>query len=108
MATGIGIGVIYGLETTEFLETGQEKTQIEANFYAGFHRFFWAVALSWIVFSCSKGYGGFVNRFLSWEVFLPLSRLSYTSYLLHGTVIFLCFANFRFAMHFTHIWIVSL
>ena len=30
---------------------------------------------------------GWVNRFLSWEGFEPLARLTYTTYLVHMTVI---------------------
>ena len=26
--------------------------------YGGFHRLAWAVALSWLVFACCRGYGG--------------------------------------------------
>ena len=31
---------------------------------------------------------GFVNRFLSWNFFIPLSRLTYTLYLIHPLIIY--------------------
>ncbi|GFO30227.1 nose resistant to fluoxetine protein 6-like [Plakobranchus ocellatus] len=47
----------------------------------------WAVMLGWIVIACATGYGGFINSILSWEGFLPLSRLTYCAYLIHLTII---------------------
>ena len=47
----------------------------------------WAVVLGWIVLACSSGYGGFINSILSWEGFLPLSRLTYGAYLCHWLVL---------------------
>lgn len=47
----------------------------------------WAVALGWVVFTCARGYGGFVNDLLCWGGFVPLSRLSYIIYLVHISVI---------------------
>ncbi|XP_046600072.1 nose resistant to fluoxetine protein 6-like [Neodiprion lecontei] len=43
----------------------------------------WSIAMAWVIYACTHGYGGFVNRFLSLPLFLPLSRLSYSTYLLH-------------------------
>lgn len=41
-------------------------------------------------FHCSNPYlmfAGIVNSFLSWKLFVPLSRLTYISYLIHPVVI---------------------
>ncbi|KAH6934659.1 hypothetical protein HPB50_026720 [Hyalomma asiaticum] len=46
-------------------------------------RMLWAVSLSWITLACSSGRGGFVGKFLSWNAFVPLSKLSYGVYLIH-------------------------
>ena len=37
--------------------------------------------------TCQCSIPGWVNRFLSWEGFEPLARLTYTTYLVHMTVI---------------------
>ena len=50
-------------------------------FYAGIHRYAWGVVISWIIFACCSGYGGWVNDFLSWKVFIPLGRLTFTVYI---------------------------
>ncbi|KAK3779013.1 hypothetical protein RRG08_034271 [Elysia crispata] len=46
----------------------------------------WAVMLGWIVVACATGHGGFINSILSWDGFLPLSRLTYCAFLVHLTI----------------------
>ncbi|XP_077553693.1 nose resistant to fluoxetine protein 6-like isoform X2 [Haemaphysalis longicornis] len=50
---------------------------------AFFDRILWSLFLSLITLACGSGHGGFVGRFLSWELFIPLSRLSFGVYLIH-------------------------
>lgn len=49
--------------------------------YAGLSRFGWGLVISWIIFASVKGYGGIVNKFLSWSPFVPLARLCFCTYL---------------------------
>lgn len=51
--------------------------------YNAFYRSCWAIALSWIIFSCQNGDGGIVRDFLSLQIFKPLSRMSLSVYLTH-------------------------
>ncbi|XP_046487737.1 uncharacterized protein [Neodiprion pinetum] len=51
--------------------------------YAAFARPAWAIAVAWIIYACTQGYGGPIAETLSWPGFLPLSRLSYCVYLVH-------------------------
>jgi hypothetical protein len=48
----------------------------------------WGLGLGWIVVACTWGYGGVINTLLSWNLFLPLSRLAYASMVLHAPVMF--------------------
>lgn len=57
--------------------------ELEASFYAGFHRQIFALSISWLIFCCAHGYGGFVNHFLSWKGWVPFSKLTYSAYLCH-------------------------
>ncbi|KAH6934090.1 hypothetical protein HPB50_020028 [Hyalomma asiaticum] len=52
-------------------------------FAAFFDRILWSVLLIWITLACSSGRAGFVGRFLSWNAFVPLSKLSFGVYLIH-------------------------
>ena len=70
------------------------------------------MAIGWVIFSCvkvnklvkfnlqtvhivSQGYGGIVNDFLSWSFWAPLSRLTYSCYLIHMevTLVFLLYPS---------------
>ncbi|PIK40601.1 putative nose resistant to fluoxetine protein 6-like [Apostichopus japonicus] len=52
----------------------------------GCHRFLFSCTVGWIAFACVTGNGGPIGKFLSWEVWLPLSRVSYCVYLFHPVV----------------------
>ena len=79
--------------------------RLDAAFYAGFHKLGWSVGIAWVVWACVNGHGGTifvsshnhlsltsdvfeyktgpVNRILSWKYFIPLSKLSFSAYLVH-------------------------
>ncbi len=55
--------------------------------YQASSRIIWALALGFVIFSCVMNGGGFVNDILSWTIWTPLSRLSFSAYLIHFNVI---------------------
>ena len=72
--------------------------------YLMFSSFAWSVGLAFVVFSCHNGYGGVINVFLSMKFWIPLSRLTFTAYLIHPvvlTVIF--FSSSHQPFHYTDI-----
>jgi len=56
-AAGLGVGSIYGLDFSQLIE-GTSPSTIASAFYSTLHRVAWGLALGWIVFACSRGYGG--------------------------------------------------
>jgi hypothetical protein len=76
--------VVYGLHNERLSMNG---TLVVATLYNTFQRMVWALALSWVIFACVKGYGGPVNEFLSWPVFGVLSKLTYCSFLFHISIL---------------------
>lgn len=48
----------------------------------------WAMALGFMIFSCTLGQGGIMNEMFSWQAWVPLSRLSFSAYLAHMSVIY--------------------
>ncbi|XP_049519668.1 nose resistant to fluoxetine protein 6 isoform X1 [Dermacentor silvarum] len=50
---------------------------------AFFDRIIWSFCLSWITLACATSRGGALSKFLSWNAFVPLSKLSYGVYLIH-------------------------
>jgi len=100
-STFTGLAVVYGL--APFLDQSQVVTLPSGLriLYGSLHRVTWAIALGWVVFACIKGYGGVVNRFLSWRGFIPLGRLTYCVYLIHLTYLGAFFAHSRKPMYYT-------
>ncbi|XP_052903397.1 O-acyltransferase like protein-like [Anopheles moucheti] len=71
-------------------------------FYESLHRSFWAFAVMWVIFVCINGQGGLIDRFLGAPVWQPLSRLSYSMYLLHIAIQAITLTQaLRFPVEFT-------
>ncbi|KAL3196264.1 hypothetical protein MRX96_045286 [Rhipicephalus microplus] len=68
---------------------------------AFFDRILWSISLAWIMLVCSTGRGGPVNKFLSWNAFVPLSKLSYGVYLIHLPFFKLMMHSSRERVHFS-------
>ncbi|KAH7980546.1 hypothetical protein HPB49_017120 [Dermacentor silvarum] len=51
--------------------------------YAGFHRIAWSLGFCWPTYACATGRGGLLNKMFSWKFFIPLSRLTFSIYLVH-------------------------
>ena len=63
----------------------------------------WALFLSWLTFACATGRGGLITRFLSWNGFVPLSRLSFGVYLVHLPMYFIEAAVARERIYFSNL-----
>nr|XP_034826547.1 nose resistant to fluoxetine protein 6-like [Maniola hyperantus] len=59
----------------------------EAALFASFNRTIWAIAVACLIAFCEYGTVPIIGTFLKSGIFLPLSKLSYGTYLLH-TVVF--------------------
>ena len=92
VAAGCCFSVVYGLYST--WDRGHATTA-ENVLYFMLSRYVWAVGLALIVFTCHNGHGSFVNSFLSMKLWIPLSRLTYTAYLVHPIVLTVIFASLR-------------
>ncbi|XP_041368252.1 nose resistant to fluoxetine protein 6-like [Gigantopelta aegis] len=80
VAAVAALAVLYGPYESA---NGTPMTPDVNAFYNAVHRTVWGAAVSWVIFACATGHGGFVNKFLSWKGFVPLSRLTYSAYLVH-------------------------
>ncbi|XP_037075314.1 nose resistant to fluoxetine protein 6-like [Pollicipes pollicipes] len=84
-AIATGLSVEYGMWGYQL--PWESYSRPVALAFGTLHRLAWGLAVSWVVFACVTGYGGFVNTFLSYPAFLPLSRLTYCCYLVHISVL---------------------
>ncbi|KAK8787554.1 hypothetical protein V5799_022671 [Amblyomma americanum] len=74
----------------------------DALLYAATHRTAWSLSLAWMTFACATGRGGLVDRFLSWTAFVPLSRLSFSAFLMQTVVILSRTLVTRERIHYSH------
>lgn len=68
----------------------------------------WGLSLMWIVISCYWGLATPVNNILSYRMFLPLSRLTYCTYLIHPMIMVITSFRMEAPMHLQHVLIVSI
>ncbi|GFR70558.1 nose resistant to fluoxetine protein 6-like [Elysia marginata] len=104
-SAAIALTVLYGLKD---YFNGKEMSLHLAATYNALSRTAWGVSVAWVIFSCSTGYGGVVNTFLSWSVWVPLSRLTYVVYLIHIIVIIVWGATSRSPFYIDDMTIVYL
>lgn len=69
--------------------------------YGSLHRTLFGVAIAWIIFACHTGAGGPINMFLSLRLFVPLSALAYSVYLLNVPMILARFLELPFPYPYT-------
>ncbi|ESP02880.1 hypothetical protein LOTGIDRAFT_230381 [Lottia gigantea] len=55
----------------------------------------WSLVLFWLIYVCLSGYGGLINTILSWNVWIPLSRITYAAYLVHLIILSSFMADLR-------------
>ncbi|XP_022242186.1 nose resistant to fluoxetine protein 6-like [Limulus polyphemus] len=70
--------------------------------YASIHRIIWATGLGWTSFMSVVDQANPVKMILSWKGFVPISRLSYSLYVVHLLVIWLRVWTFRERVVFHH------
>lgn len=93
IALGSILAIVFGIYP--MFQPWHVKTHLESAIYETFSRVSWAICLSWMIFACVNGYGGPINWFLSSTFWQPLSRLSYSLYLVHFPVQFVMLANVK-------------
>ncbi|XP_069191503.1 nose resistant to fluoxetine protein 6-like [Procambarus clarkii] len=81
LATITGILVVFGMWSYNTIPKKAQYDVVTQLVYGGGQRFTWGAVVAWVVFACHNGYGGLVNDLLSHPVWQPLSRLTYSMYL---------------------------
>ena len=70
-------------------------TKTENVMYYMFSRTIFSIGVALIIYACHNGFGGVVNRILSWNFWIPLSRLTFMAYLCHPIVLSLMYGTMR-------------
>lgn len=62
-------------------------SRIASTVYYNVSQVCWSLATGWAILACAIGHGGWLNRFLSSPVFVPLGRATYMTYLSHMLIV---------------------
>ena len=74
---------------------GHPFTKTENVMFFMFSRTIFSFGVALMIYACHNGFGGVINKFLSWSFWIPLSRLSFMAYLCHPIVIPVMFRTLR-------------
>jgi peptidoglycan/LPS O-acetylase OafA/YrhL len=91
-AFALGITVVYGLYDYNH---GHQYPQVASTLYLTFSSALWGVCLAWVVYACTTRNAGIINDILSWRAWFPLSRLTYSAYLLHPVILLLYIGSLK-------------
>ncbi|XP_077544499.1 nose resistant to fluoxetine protein 6-like [Haemaphysalis longicornis] len=80
LATVVALAALLGVRTWT---VGRLPERLESAFYAALHRVCWGLGVSWVMYACATGRGGYVTKILAWPIMYPLGRLSFAVYLVH-------------------------
>ena len=87
-ASEVVYSLLYYIKINVLFKLDARRMDIsEYGAYFSITRITFSLSIAWIIFACHYGYGGIINRFLSAPAFIPLTRISYVSYLIHPIII---------------------
>lgn len=67
--------------------------------YQSLSKIAWSISIGYVVYSCIMSSGGVVNTILSWPIWVPLSRINYSAFLVHIMVIMVFNMNQEHLLH---------
>jgi hypothetical protein len=104
----IFIGYIITIYSTQYWVYGEPYNRWLSAFIYPITRIIWALNTAAIIWMCITGNGGLVHKFLSWKVFIPLSRLTYSVYLTHAWIVWYYWGSRRDLVDLSNFTILTL
>jgi len=102
------IGYIVCLYDVHYWIYGRPYNKLISSLIYPTTRIIWAINTATLIWMCITGNGGFVNKFLSWKAFIPLSRLTYCVYLTHAWIVWIYWGSKRDLVDMNNFNILSL
>ena len=85
---------------------GPQLSRISNILYQSTSKIIWALALGYIIYACVTSNGGIFEKIFSLSFWTPLSRLSFSTYLIHTSIVLSYIYNQEHAIHLQDINIV--
>ncbi|KAH9523322.1 hypothetical protein Btru_066390 [Bulinus truncatus] len=107
LAAGSALTLVY-VSYDNFKDNGLAKAkwgQASITSYETLKSPAWACCVAWVVFACFSNCGGFVDSFLSWQAWIPLSKLTFGAYLFHMMIMHFLNNNARILNYFSIIYV---
>eukprot|EP00095_Tigriopus_kingsejongensis_P002500 maker-scaffold64_size435223-snap-gene-2.28 protein:Tk02500 transcript:maker-scaffold64_size435223-snap-gene-2.28-mRNA-1 annotation:"hypothetical protein DAPPUDRAFT_60562" len=104
LATATALAILWGVDAHSVWQGAERSSLLASVFYNAGSRLAWALALGWLILACSKNLPGsyWISRFLGWEGFIPLSRLTYCIFLCHLVVTSTLLSFIDYNVYMTH------
>ena len=87
---------------------GKQSHAVINALHSATHRTVWSAGLAWITYACATGNGGWINTFLSWKGFVPMSRLTFMVALVHPWLVWIYMGTRKTMLDFNYNSIVRM
>ena len=81
---------------------GYQIPQLLTALHASTFRFCWSLSLLWFIYVLTIEREGTIYEILSWNGWLPISRLTYSTFLFHPLIIWLYFGTIEHRLSYNH------
>jgi peptidoglycan/LPS O-acetylase OafA/YrhL len=81
---------------------GYRLPDVLAGIYSASSRVIWALSLAWVTYATTAGKGGPIGSFLSFKLWKPWSRLTYSAYLIHPVIMAIFYGSRHTTFEFSH------
>ena len=62
VAFALGFTIVYGLDIPNHSGCEDRLPNLAQAIYGGFYAFVWGLSVAWVIFTCSRGYGGILTE----------------------------------------------
>lgn len=104
IAAACCLTMVFGLYGTN---NGYPFSKSENVMYYMFSRTIYSIGIALMIYACHNGFGGIVNTFLSWSLWVPLSRLTFMVYLCHPIIFVLMYGTMRSHIIYTDCLLIA-
>ncbi|EEC01597.1 hypothetical protein IscW_ISCW000794 [Ixodes scapularis] len=93
---------LYGVFGAFKWQKGAPPTGVDVALFNGVHRTAFAMGVAWVLYACASGQAKIIDRFLAWDGFVLLGRLTFSVYLVHFLVLVTSAAMARERIYMAH------